>query len=531
MSKKIIRNNKSIIDGINEIVDTIKVTLGPKGKCVALQGSFGGPDITRDGATVAKGIEFKDPGMNMGAQLVKNAAIATEDQAGDATSTTSILIQEFVKAGSVFLDRPDINFNELKSGMQKTTELVTQYIKESSIPVADDLEKIRKVATISANNDPQVGDLIVEAMQKVGIDGVITADVTSGLETTIDVTQGFKIERGWASPHFVNSATDGKCIMENPVILVTSERLSTIPPLVPIIEAVAKQGRGLLIVADDIDDLVLNMLAFNVLQGALKCCVIKGIDFGDSRKNIMEDISVAVGAQFVCPEYGLTLDKCTLDMLGSAEKVTVSKDHTVIINGGGDPEVIKDRLEVLKERLKSPDTSTYEKTKFKTRISGLSGGVAVIKAAGVSETESQNRKATIEDAILAAQSAVAEGVVAGGGYTLLKAASAVQGEIVASEWTPSEIAGSDVILSSLPVITSTIAENCGECGKIVIKEISDSGLGYNAKTGEYCDLIEAGVLDSAKSLRVAIENACSAASMVLLTDSVVIEEPETNSSL
>ena len=524
MSKKIIKGNGPIVEGVKEVVDTIKVTLGPKGKCVAIQNSFGNPDITRDGATVAKSIELSDPGKNVGATLVKNASIQTEEQVGDGTSSVSILANEFIEAGKKYLDNPEINLNELKNGMELGVEYVKEYIKKTAIPVADDLEKIRRVATISANNDTVVGNLIVEAMEKVGIDGVITAEFASGLDTTIEVTQGFKIERGWASPHFVTAQSEGKCILDNPVIMVVSEHMSTIPPLAPVLEAVAKQGRSILIIADEVDEIVLNMLAFNSINGALKCCVVKGIDFGDSRKNIMEDIAVSVGANHICPEVGLSLSDIDLKDLGAADKVVISRDSTIIYGGHGNSDQIKDRLEVIKDRLADPTTTQYEKTKFKARLSGLSGGVAVIKAGGASETEKANRKATIEDAILASQSAISEGVVPGGGYTYLRASQEIKK--FPGKQTMSEILGIKLVLQSLKVITKTIAENYGLPGDVVVDKCIRSKKGFNAKTGRYSDLTVVGVLDSAKVLRVCLENAVSVASMVLLTDSVVIEEPK-----
>ena len=527
MSKKIVKGNSGMIEGINLVAETIKVTLGPKGKCVAIQSSFGGPEVTRDGATVAKSISPEDPAVSMGAELIKAASIRTEEMVGDGTSSTAILAQDMVNTGSAMLARESwINVNEYKEGMELALEAVKKYIASKAIPVGDDaegLERVRRVATVSANNDSSVGDLIVECMKKVGQDGVITADRSSGLDTVIEVTQGFKVERGWASPHFVNSAKDGKCTLENPVILVVSERLSSIPPLVPVIEGVAKQGRSLLVIADEVDEVVLNMLAFNSLQGALKCCVIKGIDFGDSRKNIMEDIAVSVGASQVCPEYGLTLAKATLEHLGSADKVVISKDSAVIYGGAGDPARVADRLEVLKERLADPKTSPYEKSKFKTRVAALSGGVAVIKAGGASETEQANRKATIEDAILASQSAHSEGISAGGGWTLYQASVELSKTTLSDN--RSVQAGVDLVLGSLQVISETIATNYGEPLERVRAE-AEKGWGFNAKTGLYENLLESGVLDSAKVLRVELENAVSAAAMCLLTETMVIEVPE-----
>ena len=312
--------------------------------------------------------------------------------------------------------------------------------------------------------------------------------------------------------------------------MVISEKMSNIPPLAPILEEIAKQGRSILFIADEIDDVVLNMLAFNTIQGAIKCCVIKGIDFGDSRKNIMEDIAVSVGAKFICPEYGISLaDKITLDMLGSADKVVISKDSTIIYGGNGDPDRISDRLEVLKDRYKDPGVSPYEKTKFKSRISGLSGGVAVIRAGGASETEKNNRKATIEDAILASQSAISEGIVAGGGYTLIEASQDIKNRLsTIDDLTEDEIKGINIISDSLPVITKTIAINSGLSGDVVVNKLISTKTGYNAKTGEWGDLVKMGVLDSAKVLRVCLENAVSTASMCLLTDSIIVEEEEEN---
>ena len=363
-----------MINGINKVANAVEITIGPKGKCVAIQGGFNVPDITRDGATVAKSIDLKDPIENMGAQLVKKAAQRTEELAGDGTSSTAILTKELISKGQKYsISSDQINLNEVKQGMVLEC-IINDYLSfiillfglfcvTGNISVDGDLEKIRKVATISANNDPEVGDLIVSCMEKVGQDGVITADVSSGLDTTIDVVQGLKIDRGWASPHFITSPEEGKCIMEDVKVLIVGEKLSNIPQIVNILEEIAKNGSPLLIICDDIDEIVLTTLVMNVLRGALRCCVVKGIDYGDARKNLMEDISVAVGAQYICPEYGINVSDATIDYLGVAKKVVVSKDSCIIYEGQGDEEQIKERLEILKKRYEDPNISDYEKTK------------------------------------------------------------------------------------------------------------------------------------------------------------------------
>lgn len=524
MSKKIETTNSGMINGIKKSVDVISQTLGPKGRCIAIQSPYGGPEITRDGATVAKSMSLSDPSEDMGVSLVKAAASKTEEQAGDSTTTTSLLIKEMVVKGEKHLTT-GANLTEIKEGMDMAVSDVTEYVKSQSIQVDGDLEKIRKVATISANNDPKVGDLIVQAMEKVGETGVIVADLSSGLDTTIDVVEGFKIERGWASPHFVTSPEDGKCVMENPAILVAGEKISSVPQILPAIEASMKvlKGRPLLIFCDDMDENVMTTLVMNVLQGALRCCVVKGIDYGDNRKNIMGDIAVATGSLFVCPEYGVTSADVTAESLGGADKVVLTKDSCIIYKGHGDQEEISARLSILKTRMTDPGCTDYEKTKFEKRVSCLSGGIGIIKAGGASETEKNNRKATIDDAILASKSAISEGVVPGGGSVFLRASKLKP----KGQMTPDQYIGYKIVLESLPVVAKTIASNSGASGDVVIEKIlskKDLAYGYNAKTGKFENLLESGVLDSAKALRVSLENATSAAGMCLLTSYVLTEE-------
>ena len=425
------------------------------------------------------------------------------------------------------------NANEVKSGMLKAGKWMTEYIKSKAISVDGDLEKIRKVATISATNDSEVGDLIVKCMEKVGEDGIITAELSSDLDTTIDITTGMKLDRGWSNPNFVTSPESGKCEMDNPYVAVIGEKISSVPQILPLIQDIMKEGRPFLIVCDDMDEVVNSTLVINTLQGAIRCCVVKGIDFGDGRKNILQDIATACGGTYVCTENGVSLNDMGLEHLGEAKKVIVSKDNTIIFEGGGDPEKIKSRVEILKTRLNDPSTSQYDKTKFSKRIANLCGGIAIIKAGGATEVEKINRKNTIEDSILASKSALSEGCCSGSGYTFLKGSLDVKKD--KDFWKTlegDEVVGANVVFESLPIILETVATNAlGDEKKagVVLSEVMKSkkeNWGYNAKTKKYCDLVEEGVLDSAKALRVALENAISTASMILLIDCIIIPEPE-----
>lgn len=532
MAGKVINHGMStqskMIEGVIRTADAIKTTLGPSGKCVAVSNDFGIPEITRDGATVAKSISFSDPVVNMGAELLKKAASRTEEQAGDSTSTCSILTKEFCIRGQRSLNTGR-NVYEIKSGMGKAMGWVKEYVKKNAINVDGDFDKIRQVATISANNDPEIGNLVVECMEKVGVNGIITAEVSSSLDTQIDVTTGMKLDRGWCSPQYVTSPTDGKCVMENPYIIVVGEKISSVNQMIPILEALNPTGKPFLLICDDIDEIVNTTLLYNVSIGAVRCCVVKGIDFGDNRRNTMADIAIAVGAKYISPDYGLTLAGATLEDLGSAKKVVVSRDNTVIYEGFGDPAVINERAEILKGCLKDPGCSDYDKTKFEKRLANLVGGIGIIKAGGASEAEVLNLKATIEDSILASKSAIEEGCVPGGGYMYYKASLDIRKD--KTFWkslTGDEVEGAEIVVSSLPCILKTIAENSGISGDVVLEELKKGkpSYGYNAKTKKYGNLLEDGILDSAKAIRVALENSISAAAMILLTDCTVIPEPE-----
>jgi len=526
---------KRIIDGVIEASDAIITTLGPAGKFVAIENSMIGPEISRDGATVAKSISFKDGAKNAGAMLVRKAASLTEDLVGDGTSTSACLIKEFCSKGGREI-RNGRNVSEVKSGMIKTSEWVKNFIKENSIEIGDDLEKIRRVATISANNDPEVGDLIVESMKKVGIDGVITAELSSGLDTVVEITEGMKIERGWASPEYATEKGDGKCIMEDCYVFVCGTRLSNVNQLIPFLELVQKEGsnKPFLLVCDGIDDIVNSTLLINTMRGAIRCCVVKDIDFGDGRKNQMQDIATKVGATYFCTENGKDIKDIEYEDLGHAKKVVVSRDSTIIYEGDGNPEEIKERAEILKKRLADSSTTPYDKIKFSKRLANLTNGIAVIRAGGATEVEKCNRKATIEDAILASKSAISEGCVPGGGYIYYKAAQAIQKD---KKWWKElegdEEIGAEIVVESLPSILRTVAENAGMPGDVIIEwseikpKVFMNNMGFNAKTRRWSDLLEDGVLDSAKVARVALENSISTASMILATDCIILEDDDT----
>lgn len=525
---------EKILNGVTEAADTIAVTVGPTGKCVALPGMMG-PEITRDGATVAKSLNFTDPIENMSAEMIRLAAGKTESQAGDGTSSTSILIKEMYIRGRQAIKRGS-NVNEIKSGMSKAETWLKDYIKSRSNKIngIQDVEKIKQIATISANNDPEVGELVVEGMQKVGLDGLVTVDASSSLETTIEVTSGMKIGRGWVSPLYINNQADGTCVMENAAILVVGDRLSSVNQLVKILSAISDPSNGtvspLLIVCDDIDDTVNSMLFVNVQRGALRCCVVKGIDFGDGRKNQMADLAVATGATFFCPENGNNVSDATLADLGMAGRVVVNRDSTIIRDVKGNPEAIKERAEIIKARLSDPTVSDYDKDKFTKRLANLTGGVAVIKAGGANEIEQTNRKATIEDSVLSAKSALEEGYCPGAGSVYINGTKAVMKD--KKFWNSligDEVEGAKVVFDSLPIVLKTVAENSGLSGDVAVEKVKHlkDGFGYNAKTKKMgVDLLKDGVLDSAKVLRVALENSISSASMLLLIDRVVYEVPD-----
>ena len=528
--KIIYTGNERVIEGVVKTANAIKTTLGPAGKAVAIYDDLG-PEVSRDGATVAKSISFKDSAMNLGAQLVRSAASLSESLSGDGTSTSSILIKELVVKGQRAA-KTGSNVNEIKSGMLKAGRWMGEYIKKKSTSVAGDLEKIRKVATISANNDPEIGDLIVSGFKEVGVNGILTAELSRGLDTTIKVTTGMKLSRGWASPNYATE-DDGKCIMENPYVIVIGEKISSVNQLIPILETVSKTAEPFLLICDDIDESVNTMLVFNVMRGAVRCCVVKGIDYGDARKNVMADIAIATGAKYYCQETGLSVGDQGINHLenfGRAKKVVVSRDDTMIFEGQGDKDQIDARVEVLKKRLEDISISDYDKSKFESRLANLAGGIGIICVGGASEVEAKNKKQTVEDAILASKSAISEGCAPGGGYVYLH--GSIEAEKDTAFWkslTGDEVEGAKIVFSSLPIILRTVVENSGVAADVVLEQITKSkkeNWGFDAKNKKYVNLEEAGILDSTKVLRVALENAISTASTILLIDNVIVPEPE-----
>ena len=534
MEGKIIKQgNKSqekIIEGIIDIVSAVSPTLGPAGKFTAVSSNNGmNLDISRDGAGILKSITFRDQEKQMGALLVRKAAIGTEEQAGDATSSTAILTKEMVLKGQKAVQTGSTNVNEIKSGMEKAERWIQDYIKREAIPVDDDYEKIKRVATISANNDPNIGEIVMESYQKVGINGTITADLSSTLETTVQVVDGTKIDKGMSSLQFINSPGEGKCVMEDCFVLVCGEKLSSINQILPIVEQVIKTGKPILFVVDSADDVVVSTLALNSMNGVLRACLIQRIAFGDESDVSLQDIAVLTGASYITPKNGGSIVNATLNDLGTVGKVVISRDNTIIYSGGGNQDEIQERIGIYKQKLQDPDISNYDKTKAEKHVAMMSGGVAVIRAGGSSDVEKRSLKQTIEDSILAAKSAIEEGILLGGGYTYYKMATELgKDKAFWKSLVGNERDGAEIVMNSLPVIIKTIAENTGTSGDIVLEAIgkSKAGVGFNAKTKKYCNLLEEGILDSAKAIRVAIENAISAASMVLLIDCVVIDDPE-----
>lgn len=526
-AKVIDYSQEKIIAGVKKAADAIKVTLGPSGKGVAIADYTGNPEITRDGATVAKSIVLADAVENMGAQLVRKAATRTEDLAGDSTSTTSILIKEFCIRGQKAVQTGS-NVNEIKSGMLKAGKWMDKYIQSKATPINGDLQLIGKVATVSANNDPEIGDLVVQGMQKVGIDGLLTVDAASGLDTVIDITTGMKLNKGWAAPQYVTNPAEGTCVMENPYIMVVGEKLSNVNQIGKIAQEIMNTGRPVLIICDSIDDVVNTTLILNTLRGALRCCVVSGIEFGDNRKNVMNDIAVATGATYITPEVGLDIMNVTLADLGSANKVVVSRDETIIYEGSGDPQEIQNLADNIRARLNDPGISDYDKTKFEKRLAGLVGGIAIIKVGGATEAEKVNRKKTADDAVLAAKSALAEGFVPGGGYVYFTAKKeAEKDKTFWNSLSGDEVEGAKIVFSSLPVIMWTIADNSGASADVILSTQAaqkKENVGYNAKTKKFENLIDSGILDSAKCIRVALENAISTAAMILLIDCTIIDE-------
>ena len=527
MAAKEIRFNTDARDlmrqGVDELANAVKVTLGPKGRNVIIEKKFGAPQITKDGVTVAKEIELADSFKNTGAQLVKSVASKTGEDAGDGTTTATVLAQSIVNVGLKNVTA-GANPMDLKRGIDKAVAAVVENIKKQSKAVGDNFDKIEQVATISANNDAEIGKHIAEAMQKVSKDGVITIEEAKGRDTYIDVVEGMQFDRGYLSSYFVTDTEKMNCVMENPLILIHDKKISNLKDLLPILEPAVQSGRPLLIIAEDVDSEALTTLVVNRLRSGLKICAVKAPGFGDRRKEMLEDIAVLTGGFVISEERGVKLEQATMDMLGTAEKITITKDNTTIVNGKGEKAKIADRVAQIKAQIKTT-TSDYDKEKLQERLAKLSGGVAVIKVGAPSETEMKEKKDRVDDALCATRAAIEEGIVAGGGVAYIRAISALdklKGE------NADEQTGIQIIHRAIEEPLRQIVFNAGKEGSVVVQKVMEGkgDFGYNARYDRYEDLVKAGVVDPAKVARVALENAASIAGMFLTTECVIVEKKE-----
>ena len=526
MAKKIefdIEAREGIKRGVDALADAVKVTLGPKGRNVIIGKSFGAPQVTKDGVTVAKEIELKDNLENMGAQMVKEVASKTNDLAGDGTTTATILAQSIVNEGLKNV-AAGANPMDLKRGIDKAVTAVVEGLEKQSVEIGGASDKILQVASISANNDSTIGTLITEAFEKVGKEGVITVEEAKGTETYVDVVEGMQFDRGYISPYFVTDSEKMEADLETPQILITDKKISVMKDILPILEPVAQSGKPLLIIAEDIDGEALATLVVNKLRGSLKIAAVKAPGFGDRRKAMLEDIAILTGGTVISEERGFNLESATLDMLGTAEKVTIDKDNTTIVNGSGKSKDIKDRVNQIKAQIEST-TSDYDKEKLQERLAKLSGGVAVLYVGAPSEVEMKEKKDRVDDALHATRAAIEEGIVAGGGVALLNSRSGFD-KIKSSN--SDESTGIQIINKALEAPLRIIVENSGEEGSVIISKVleGDKNFGYDAKEGKFVDMLKNGIIDPKKVARVALENAASVAGMILTTECALIDIKE-----
>ncbi|MDE5662987.1 MAG: chaperonin GroEL [Muribaculaceae bacterium] len=509
--------------GVDALADAVKVTLGPKGRNVIIEKKFGAPHITKDGVTVAREIELEDQFQNMGAQLVKEVASKTGDQAGDGTTTATVLAQAIVNVGLKNVTA-GANPMDLKRGIDKAVSAVVEGIREQSQEVGDDMDKIENVARISANNDEEIGRLIAEAMKKVKKEGVITVEEAKGTETTVDVVEGMEFDRGYISPYFVTNTEKMECEMDNPYILLYDKKISNLKDLLPVLEPVAQSGRPLLIIAEDVDNEALATLVVNRLRGSLKICAVKAPGFGDRRKEMLEDIAILTGGQVISEVKGMSLAQATIQDLGTAEKVTVNKDNTIIVNGAGNSEAIAARVNQIKAQIEST-TSDYDKGKLKERLAKLAGGVAVLYIGAASEVEMKEKKDRVDDALSATRAAIAEGIVPGGGVAYIRALSkldSLKGD------NDDETTGIAIIRRAIEEPMRQIMKNAGLEGAVILQKVKEGSgdFGFNARTDCYENFFATGVIDPAKVTRVALENAASIAGMFLTTECVIADKKE-----
>ncbi len=509
--------------GVDQLANAVKVTLGPKGRNVIIEKKFGAPQITKDGVTVAKEVELEDHFENTGAQLVKSVASKTGDDAGDGTTTATILAQSIVNVGLKNVTA-GANPMDLKRGIDKAVNAVVEYIKANAEKVDDNYDKIEQVATVSANNDPEIGKLIADAMRKVSKDGVITIEESKSRDTYINVVEGMQFDRGYLSSYFMTDADKMECVMDNPYILIYDKKISNIKDFLPILQPAAESGRPLLVIAEDVDSEALTTLVVNRLRGGLKICAVKAPGFGDRRKAMLEDIAVLTGGTVISEEKGLKLEQATLEMLGTCDKVTVTKDNTTIVNGAGLKEAIADRIAQIKNEI-SNTTSSYDKEKLQERLAKMAGGVAVLYVGANSEVEMKEKKDRVDDALCATRAAIEEGVVAGGGTTYIRALSALAG---LKGDNADEQTGINIVERAIEEPLRQIVTNAGGEGAVVVQKVreGEGDFGYNARTDVYEDMRKAGVIDPAKVSRVALENAASIAGMFLTTECLIVDKPE-----
>ena len=526
MAKKIqfdIEAREGLKRGVDALANAVKVTLGPKGRNVIIGKSFGGPQVTKDGVTVAKEIELEDALENMGAQMVKEVASKTNDLAGDGTTTATILAQSIVTEGLKNVTA-GANPMDLKRGLDKAVSTIVENLNKSAKTVGNSSEKIQQIASISANNDDAIGNLITEAFEKVGKEGVITVEEAKGTDTYVDVVEGMQFDRGYLSPYFVTNSEKMESDLENPYILLYDKKISAMKDLLPILEPVAQSGKPLLVIAEDVDGEALATLVVNKLRGALKIAAVKAPGFGDRRKAMLEDIAILTGGTVISEERGFNIENTTIDMLGTAERVTIDKDNTTIVNGAGEKKSIIERVNQIKSQIEST-TSDYDKEKLQERLAKLAGGVAVLYVGAASEVEMKEKKDRVDDALHATRAAVEEGIVAGGGVALIRARKELD-KIKASN--DDQLTGIQIISRALEAPVRTIVENAGGEGSVVVAKIIEGkgGFGYDAKSEQYVDLFETGIIDPKKVTRVALENAASVAGMILTTECALVDIKE-----
>jgi chaperonin GroEL len=524
MAKQIIygeQSRQAILRGVNQLADAVKVTLGPKGRNVVLDKKFGSPTITKDGVTVAKEIDLKDPLENMGAQMVREVASKTSDTAGDGTTTATVLAQAIYREGARNVVA-GANPMEVKRGIEKAVDVITEEIKKMSRPVSGNM--VAQVGTISANSDATIGKIIAEAMDKVGKDGVITVEEAKTLETSLDVVEGMQFDRGYLSAYFVTDPERMEVVLENPVILIHEKKISSMKDLLPVLEQVARLGRPLLIIAEDIEGEALATLVVNKLRGTLQAAAVKAPGFGDRRKAMLEDIAILTGGRAITEDLGIKLESIKLDDLGKAKKVTIDKDNTTIVEGGGTAQGIEGRVKQIRAQIEDT-TSDYDREKLQERLAKLVGGVAVIKVGAATETEMKEKKARVEDAMHATKAAVEEGIVPGGGVALVRSGKALEKLKLEGD----QLVGLQIIRRAIEEPMRWIAQNAGQEGSIVVSKVKEQKTadeGFNAATETYEDLVKAGVIDPAKVVRSALQNASSIASLLLTTEALVSEIPE-----